>query len=249
MNENRHGNVVQSPRILRRVVGMVVLASAVVGWSVWGLLALAFYVQGWRNHSPLILAPCFFLFILIPMGVIGLLYLPMLITRRISRWAGLDDRKWRRRMLSALAVLVFAASFVLAFLHRSAPAEIWARGEARYVQAHADLEEIREWLSRLGPDDLDPEGRRHASDIVLERSFAKSEQPPALARLKGNRAIVRADPEGHLMLHLQLGGGGFMMHWGLVVGPRDMPTPPSDFSDFGEHRFPLAPGAYIWLAE
>jgi hypothetical protein len=38
-----------------------------------------------------------------------------------------------------------------------------------------------------------------------------------------------------------------MWHWGLVVGGKDMPMPPSDFSEFGEQHFPLAPGAYIWL--
>ncbi len=63
------------------------------------------------------------------------------------------------------------------------------------------------------------------------------------------RAIVPADEEGRWMARLYLGGGGMAMHWGLVIGHKDMPIPPSDTSDFGEERFPLAPGAYIWLTE
>jgi hypothetical protein len=250
VNERGQRNVVQSPRTVCGVVGTVLLASIMVAGSAWALLALVFYVQGLLNRSPLVLVPCLFLFLLVPVVAIGLIYLPVLITRMVFRWFGLDDRKWWRYTLSVLAVLVFVASFVLACLCGGAPSNIWARGVARYVQAHADIEGIQAWLSTLGPDDLDPEGLRHkVTNLVLQRDFANSEQPPALARLKVNRARVCADDEGHLTLRFQLGGGGFMMHWGLVVGPKHLRTPPSNLSDLGEDHFQLAPGAYIWLRE
>ena len=56
-------------------------------------------------------------------------------------------------------------------------------------------------------------------------------------------------------------GGGFIGHWGLVVGHRDMEIPEtelpgrrvnaqgarrSELAMYGECRLPLAPGAYVW---
>lgn len=72
----------------------------------------------------------------------------------------------------------------------------------------------------------------------------------ALAGLKVNGAQVHADEEGYLMVPLQLGGSGNLLHWGLVVGHKEMRTPPPlSISGPWEARSPLAPGAYIWLAE
>ena len=51
------------------------------------------------------------------------------------------------------------------------------------------------------------------------------------------------------MVRVFLGGSGMIGHWGITVGLPDMPVPPSDESDFGESRFALAPGAYVWYAE
>ena len=239
----------RSPGVVRRAVGVVSLASALLSWSVWGLLAVVLYLLGLFNRSPLVLVPCVYISLAVPVGVAGFLCLLVLITRTVCRRFELEDRKWQRRLLSAVAVFVSVASFGLACMYGGVPVRMWSRGIVRHVQSHADIEGIQTWLSTLGPDDLDPEGQRHKDNIALERDFAKSEQPPALARLKVNRARVRADDEGHLTLRLQLGGGGFMMHWGLAVGPPEMPTPPSDFSEYGEQRFPVSPGAYVWLAE
>jgi len=33
---------------------------------------------------------------------------------------------------------------------------------------------------------------------------------------------------------------------GIEIGMEDMEIPPSDFSQFGEYRLPLEPGAYVW---
>jgi hypothetical protein len=245
VNENRDGNTVQSPRIPRRVVGMVVLASVAAAWLAWGFFGLFFYLLGLFNCSPLGPLPCFSPLLFLAVGW----YLPVLMVRMVSRRAGLEDRKWRRRGLSAAAFLALVASFVLACTCGGVPTGAWCRGIARSAEARADIAGIQKWLSTLDPNDLDPEGLRHkVTNLELERYFAPPEQPVAMVRLKA-RAIVRADDEGRRMARLHLGGGGLMMHWGLVIGHKDMPIPPSDTSDFGEERFPLAPGASIWLTE
>jgi hypothetical protein len=41
-------------------------------------------------------------------------------------------------------------------------------------------------------------------------------------------------------------GSGVMGGWGLVVGDEQMETPSPDFSQYGEVRQTVAPGAYVW---
>ncbi|MBP7052313.1 MAG: hypothetical protein KBE65_14970, partial [Phycisphaerae bacterium] len=73
--------------------------------------------------------------------------------------------------------------------------------------------------------------------------------PPSIARLQWRDSSLRRDDLGRPVIRIFLGGGGFIGHWGVVIGHKDMPTPPSDFSDNGEIRCPLAPGAYVWYSE
>jgi hypothetical protein len=56
---------------------------------------------------------------------------------------------------------------------------------------------------------------------------------------------------------IRLTWGGALGHWGVEIGPEDMPIPETlprrrnviygqVFWDEGEYRLPLAPGAYVW---
>ena len=54
--------------------------------------------------------------------------------------------------------------------------------------------------------------------------------------------------QGYRVLMLQSGGG--FLDWGIVIGPKEMPAPDSEFVDFGanqvEYRLKLSDGAYVW---
>lgn len=45
---------------------------------------------------------------------------------------------------------------------------------------------------------------------------------------------------------LKLYNGGGFAQWGVVIGPKEMEVPPSDFSDYGEYRIKLEEGVYVW---
>ncbi len=238
MNEERQDNVVASPRILPRVVSMVLLACVVVSWLVWGLFVLVLYLLGLLNYSPWAFSPCFLLFLL---TFVVPVYLPMRIVRTVSRRYGLDDRKWRRRLLSVIAVSAFVVSFLLAGrLGGCTLGNPWVWGFTRYIERRTDVREIQNWLGTLDPKDyiLD-------EDRTDEKRFVGLEQPPCIATLRSTNVTVRPDDAEHLTVRL-LWGGGFVGHWGIVVGPKDMPMPSSAWSNRAERRFPLAPGAYIW---
>jgi hypothetical protein len=147
-----------------------------------------------------------FLVLLIPVAAI---YVPVLIVRTVSRWSGLDDRKWRRRMLMVIAVLAFVASFVLACSCGGAPTDIWARGIASHVRTRADVEGIQNWLSTLDPNDC--------QDQPLEVKIAPGAQisnppkyipiPPSVGRLGRYSNRLLRDDAGRPMIRFQLGGG------------------------------------------
>jgi hypothetical protein len=123
------------------------------------------------------------------------------------------------------------------------PLDMYMRGFARYAKYRADVEAIRSWLGSL-----------NRKDYILgeygtnEKRFVESEQPPCIATLHPKWATVRPDDSQHLTVRL-LWGGGFIGHWGIVVGPKDMPMPPSDARGSGEQHFPLTPGSYIWSGQ
>ncbi len=238
MNEDQPNIAAQSRGILRRVVGVVLLASVLASWSVWGLCGLSFYLLGMFNVSPLAYLPCF-LPILIPVIAI---YLPVLIVRAVSRRLGLTDRKWRRRMLSVIACRVFAASFLLAFVSSVAPANIWARGLGRYVKARADITGIQSWLDTLDPNDCP----KYAPDVPTAHRPKDIPTPPSVGGLRRYGGQVWRDEAGCPMIRFRLGGGGFITHWGLVIGRRDLQTPPDILDHVGEVHVTLAPGVYIW---
>jgi hypothetical protein len=217
---------------------------AVVGasWYFWALVDLAFYADGLFNLGcvsvPFLLLP-------IPVAVV---YLSMLIAGRVARRSGWDGRKWRRRGLTAIALLAFVVSLVPAYACGVGPGDMWARGLARYVRAQGDVEGIQNWLSTLDPNDCrdQPLEVKIAPGVKISNPPKYIPIPPSVGGLaRYNNRLLR-DDTGRPMIRFYLGGGGFITHWGIVIGHKDMPTPPSDRSDPGENRFPLAPGVYIW---
>lgn len=223
--------------MLCRVLPMTLLMALVVSWFVWGPFGAIFYAGGLFN-SLLVFVLSPFLFLLIPAAVICL---PVLAMRTISRWSvlGVSGKGWR--VLAVIVCLAFPGSFVLGFAAlMPSPFDMFVRGFARYVELRVDVAAIQGWLGTLDPNDYkDSEGG------WIEGRLADSEPPQVIANLHPKRTQPMFDQRGRLAVRL-LWGGGMIGHWGIVVGPADMPMSASDSRLL---YYPLAPGAYIWSGD
>lgn len=164
-----------------------------------------------------------------------ILLVRMLVTwpRRLRSWRGL---------LSAwgIAIGAFLVGFILPFLLPIArPWDAFMAGFQRYVQRRVDIPAVQEWLAKVKPEPLEP-GQAHPNIRVQE-----SDLPASIAGLKAWGWRMESDDAGRARIWLTW-GSGVMGGWGLVVGDEQMETPPSDFSQYGEVRQTIAPGAYVW---
>jgi hypothetical protein len=212
----------------------------VASWFVWGPFGLVFYVNGLFNSiAAFLLIPV--LFVLIPAAGICLF---VLVMRMALHWCEFSDGEKRRRIIWAAVPFAFVLSSGMWFAGlQPAPGEMFVRGFAGYAERRADVPAIQDWRHTLDPNFCVNEG-----GYAQERRLMPSEQPPAIASLEPKWAGVRPDGRGRLMVRL-LWGGGLIGHWGIVIGPPDMPTPPSDPYASREDRSPLAPGVYVWSGD
>jgi hypothetical protein len=242
MNGNEHNAIPRPCRGLQHAVAIVLLAVLAVLWLVWGPAGPVLYLAGLSNSLWACIFALLAVLLLVILAVVSVPVLPVLLVYTLITWRRHSPRTRLSLLLGTVAIGGLVVPFVIGFAGLTPrPSNMFMCGVARYVKTRADIEGIQSWLSTFDPSEF------RSEYTVVEKDFANKDQPAALAGLKVNRATVRSDDEGHLTVRLQLNGSGLMWHWGLVVGSRNMPTPPSDFSDFGEQRFPLAPGAYIWL--
>jgi hypothetical protein len=180
-------------------------------------------------------------------GVLSVMLLPavplclvVLLVRMLVVWPR-HIPGWRQRLLAwGTALAAIAILLVLPFVLRTRrPMDAFMSGFTNYVQRRADIPEVQAWLDTLDRGRLaDP--RRHA-----ETPGGGSNLPPSLRRLKAWYRMVTLDDQGRPMIRL-MWGSGMMGSWGLVIGHRELETPPSDLSRYGEYRAPIAPGAYVW---
>jgi hypothetical protein len=232
----------KSHKGLRQVIVVVLLAILAALWLIWGPLGPVLYLAGLSNSLWVCVLAFLAVFLLVIPAVVSVPVLPVLLVYTLITWRRQSLRARRSLLLGTAAIGGLIVPIIVSFAGLTPRMlDMFARGVARYVKTRADIEGIQSWLSTFDPNEF----RREYT--VVEKDFANEEQPAAMAGLKVNRATVRSDDDGHLTVRLQLNGSGLMWHWGLVVGGKDMPMPPSDFSEFGEQHFPLAPGAYIWL--
>jgi hypothetical protein len=154
-------------------------------------------------------------------------------------------------LLAILIVSVVATPGGLALADLgSDPWSMFAKGIGRYVERRADIPAIQDWLGTLDPSVCRGQVLRDEAAAGAERSDIRGVPvPPSLARLDHRRSSLLPDDAGRPSIRIPLGGGGFLGLWGVTVGLRDMPAPPSDYSEHGEQRYPMAPGAYVWYAE
>ena len=215
----------------------MLLAALVVSWFVWGPFGGVFYVGGLFNSILLfMLIP--FLFLLVPAAAVSV---PILMIRLIARWSRLNAQGKRWHVGATIVAFAFAGSFALGFTGcMPSPADMFARGFVRYVDGRADIVAIQNWL-----DTLDPSDYKEPGAVLIERVLQDSEQPLSIAHLHPKMAKLLLDDSGRRTVRL-LWGGGMIGHWGIVVGRKDMPMPPSD--SYAQY-LPLTSGAYVWSGD
>lgn len=164
----------------------------------------------------------------------------VLLVRMLAVWPR-RLQSWPRLFLAwGIVVGAFAGGFVVPF--RLSPTRSWnafMTGFQQYVQRRVDVPAVQDWLATLKPGPVRP-GWTHPDIAVEEKDL-----PGSIARLRAWGWRMDFDEANRPMIRL-IWGSGVMGGWGLVVGHREMATPPSDFSQYGEVRQTIAPGAYIW---
>ncbi len=241
MTEEVHIAEVLCPRrMLGYILGMTALSALVASWFVWGPFGIIFYVDGLFNSTwAFVFAPL--LFLLIPAAAV---LLPVRAVWTAWHWRSLTHIERWYGIVSVAVLFAFVLSSGLGFTGmQPSVSDMFARGFARHVQSKTDIVAIQDWLNAL-----DPNICRNEGGYMQDRRLGASEQPACVAHLKPKWATIWPEDGGRLMLRLGW-GGGLIGHWGVAVGHRDMPIPPSDTSNFGESRFPLAPGAYVWSGD
>lgn len=247
-SDREDAGVEMSRRMLLWVFGITLLCGIPIAWFVWEVLGVIFYVAGLFNSALVFMAgPLLFPAVF----VVGILLSRQLVLRLLHRF-GYDTRWIRHGVLAILIVSVVATPGGLALAGLgSDPWGMFAKGIGRYVERRADISAIQDWLGTLDPEDCQEQSL--AAESIAESASSRWSKsvpvPPSLAWLDCRGSRLFRDEAGRPAVRLFLGGQGMIGSWGLAVGHKDMPTPPSDYSEHGERRYPMAPGAYIWFAE
>jgi hypothetical protein len=64
----------------------------------------------------------------------------------------------------------------------------------------------------------------------------------------GGTATLALDDAGRPVVRFEWHHGKDGIN-GIAIGCRDMPTPPSEHTMYGERRYELRPGVYFWFRE
>jgi len=127
-------------------------------------------------------------------------------------------------------ILLMCASFIAAFTYGAAGVDRFAQGFEQRMRGMADVEAIRTWSSGLA---VPP-----ASDSVP--SVPDNRWPECVTALAPQQVYYLTGIKG---VKLDW-GGGFIGHYGLVVGAEEMVLPHTTMSDL---IIPLEAGAYLYF--
>ena len=113
-----------------------------------------------------------------------------------------------------------------------------------------DVVQVRGWLNILSESEIDKlqnqQFRVNAFPIKL---------PDTINNLKSEMSYIRIVKEDQYGICLRMTGGGPVGHWGVVIGPKEMPIPETEdvsyhkeggYRIIGEYRVKLEDGVYIW---
>jgi hypothetical protein len=208
----------------------------------------------YNNEGVLFLMVLLFVFLFVPAA----LCLLVLAYRMFFIWPKCVWGKGQLWVLRSLVIAGIVLCVVLVFTRVGPPRYVtFTHGFKRCVQANADLGAIRGWLNTLDPNICTGE----YIDLYTGNDF-KPRWPNTMA---WPSALTRFDPHYVQLMKVDAGRpkvrltwGGALGHWGVEIGPEDMPIPPTQpmrkvrspngdvYYEDGEYRLPLTPGAYVW---
>jgi hypothetical protein len=240
VNADRHNRKILSLKMAGRILGTVLFAVVVAVWLIWGPIGPICYVGGLFNSMVVWVLMLYLSLLMLPASV---LFLVLVVYVPVT-WHHQSSRAKRSLILWILGIGGLVGPTVVGFTGlTTSPFDLYVRGFATYVEHRADLGAIRAWLNQQDPKMLID---KYA--VVMQKDLTGPEQPSAIADLHPKRAVIWSDDGERLTVRL-LWGGGLTGHWGIVVGPADMPIPPSDASKSAVQCLPLAPGAHIWSSK
>lgn len=219
------------------LLALIVLPSMVL--CPFGLIS---YIAGRRNDCVLLFGGgMFWLMALIPVWVL----LVILAVRMFRAWP--KHVTSRRRLLWARPTIIVALLLFLAwpFVRIGPPGySPFMRGFAKRMELNANIGAIQAWLNTVDPNNYRGMLRLHEGKYVDDRG-SQIALPESVTCLCPQYGFLLTDDRNHPMIRLAWFAGPFA-NWGVVIGDEQMPTPASDFSQYGEYRAELCKGAYVW---
>ncbi len=198
-------------------VGFGVLTLGLIVIMGTGLLD---YLSGWSNGAVWYVAYP----IVIYLPLLSSAGLGIFLLVRLVRSIGKLTLTQLVRQITILVVLAFAYS--LALHYKPSPIAAFLKGFRDNICSKADIPAIRSWKPKVQNDQ---------TEWVPETGW-----PEPVKELSPESVTVHQYEQ---RVQFVCGGGGFMGHWGMIVGPETMLTPTSSGMDT---YLPLSPGAYVY---
>ena len=214
-----------------------IISVAVVAFIIFVPLGGIEYLEARFGNSSILFYTCF---IYLTLGIFIIVFLIVSAVQLLCNWKRYTKCKKLIKILQIGIPFVFIASFAISIL-TPIKIDLWQPGYKPFthgfrarIRSEADIEDIRDWLRTLSKEDYTGE-----NFIAPQSKF-----PESFKVLKPRYVNLDMDKNGNPKVRLAWGGG--FGHWGVEIGMEDMEIPPSDFSQDGEYRLPLQPGAYVW---
>jgi hypothetical protein len=256
MDEQQTHNIASREPRARRwyVLDIVLIGGFLLAYAgFFGVSSLTRYWDGLSNGG----RPMLDLLVVLGLGAVSLGLFVVLAVQVLIVWRKRIESR-RRFIAAALSLsIVLVVWIALPFMGLWPPGyEPFTSGFREYVRANVNLAVVREWLNAQDPNLFT--GRMiEVADPIRFTSCWPDTVVWASAITQLNPHYVQLDKTETGRPKIRLTWGGALGHWGVEIGPEDMPIPETlprrrnviygqVFWDEGEYRLPLAPGAYVW---
>lgn len=190
------------------------------------------------------------LLLLLPIGAV---WLGILIVRLIF-WKQYF-RNARTLKIARVGVFVLVLIFnpvTLMRFHAGPPGyKPFTEGFYQRMQERLDAEAIRNWMEGL--EDRIFDGNYYDVLYPMEDRILPFPVPQEISKLSEQVHYLRFYMENNER-YLRIEWGGPFSRWGVVIGPKDMPIPPTEdvrydedgLRHLGEYRLRFEDGVYVW---
>ena len=142
-----------------------------------------------------------------------------------------------------VSVILFNPIFALLCPIRPPGYKSYTKGFHQRMQKQLDIEGLRTWIGDLDQEMFDGE----YYDLLYQMNENVLPEPiPKEIKNLGEYVHYLVFYKENEKRCLRIEWGGAFGHWGVVIGPKEMDVPPSDFGEFGQYRLKLEDGVYVW---